>query len=375
MCLHARFQHRILKSCAAVDPRVLQANPDCGLNRAAKLKLRFEGHAMATGNWSNTSRRTVVGYFADGADAHRAINDLLAEGFRPGEIGAAFHSGIAAVPAPSVKNTSAGTPDMEIRPAVGPNAERSGSTTAGAASDSSSVTPAGLSTGGGTATSGAERPGPIPGAEIPGTLPTTLPHTIHSTLPSTLHPNPDAPLPSQQVAPAYPATGGFHETPGNAETDWGEKLKHVFGGESDSPSAVARRQGIADQTSTNFGTGEGHIGAYPDYDYAFSSAALESAFFGMGIPPAHARQLSGRIRRGGAILTVDSGSRSEKAEQIMERNRGTIGYEEAAGTAASSAESIRDDVNREDRVQIFGRVQRVYPGYVSSTGEATRKAS
>ena len=59
----------------------------------------------------------------------------------------------------------------------------------------------------------------------------------------------------------------------------------------------------------------------------------------------------------------------------MERNHGTVRYEDAAGTAASSAESIREEVNREDRVQLFGRVQRVYPGYVSSTGEATRKAS
>lgn len=328
---------------------------------------------MATGNWTNTSRGTVVGYFTDGADAYCAINDLLAEGFRPGEIGAAFHSGLAAVPASSAKNASAGAPDTEIHPAVGPNAARSGSTTAGAASDSSSVTPAGLSTGGGTATSGAERPGPIPGAEIPGTLPTTLPHAIHSTLPSTLHPNPDAPLPSQQAAIAYPATGGFHEMPSNAEANWGERLKHVFGGENDSPSAVARRQGVADQTSTNFGTGEGHIGTYPDY--AYSSAAFESAFFGMGIPPAHARQLSGRIRRGGAIVTIDSSLSGEKAEQILERNRGTVRYEEATAAAPSSAESIREDVNREERVQLFGRVQRVYPGYVSSTGEATRKAS
>jgi hypothetical protein len=321
---------------------------------------------MATGNWTNSSRRTVVGYFADGEDAQRAINDLIAEGVSPSEIGAAFHSGIASATPPITAS------EREIRPVVGPNAPGAGSSTAGAASDSSAVTPAGLSTGAGTASSGASRPGPIPGAEIPSELPSTLPHTIHSTLPSTLHPNPDAPL---EAAHSYPATGGFHEAPKSSGPNWWEKLKDVFGGESTTDRA--RRDAVADSTSTNFGTGEGHLGAYPDYDYAYSGAAFESAFFGMGIPPAHAKQLSARIRRGGAIVTVDAGSTNANAEQIMERNGGAVTYE-AAGASMPSTLATADaweEANREGRVQLFGRVQRVYPGYVSSSGSATRKAS
>jgi hypothetical protein len=330
---------------------------------------------MAFGNSSTSSRRTVVGYFADGEDAHRAINDLLAEGFRPREIGAAFHSGLASGVANPANGPISGI-DTEMHPVVGPNAVRSGSSTSGAASDSSAVTPAGLSTGGGTATSGAERPGPIPGAEIPSGLPSTLPHTIHSTMPSTLHPNPDAPLESAQPVANYPATGSFHEAQRGAAPNWWEKLKHVFGSDEDSPAGRTRREGVTDKTSSNFGTGEGHIGAYPDYDYAYSGAAFESAFFGMGIPPAYARQLSYRIRSGGAIVTVESSTSSAAAEKVLERNKGMVRYEEAAGSAASSAaEHIRDQANRDDRVQLFGRVQRVYPGYISGSGTPTRKAS
>ena len=326
---------------------------------------------MATGNWTNSSRRTIVGYFADGEDAHRAINDLIAEGFRPSEIGAAFHSGMASATPPIPAS------EREIRPVVGPNAPGAGSSTAGAASDSSAVTPAGLSTGGGTASSGAARPGPIPGAETPSGLPSMLPHTIHSTLPSTLHPNPDAPLETAPAAHSYPATGGFHEAPKSSGPNWWEKLKDVFGGESASTTKRARREAVADSTSTNFGTGEGHLGAYPDYDYAYSGAAFESAFFGMGIPPAHAKQLSARIRRGGAIVTVDAGAMNANAEQILERNGGAVAYEAGSASTPSTlaTEDAWEEANREGRVQLFGRVQRVYPGYVSSTGSATRKAS
>jgi hypothetical protein len=323
---------------------------------------------MATGNLGTSSRRSVVGYFSQGEDAQRAIDDLLTAGFRPSEIGAAFHSGAASS---SVAQTSAD--NRELRPVVGPNAPGAGSTVSGAASDSSAVTPAGLSTGGGTVESGAGRPGPIPGAEIPSSIPSTLPHTIQSSLPSTLHPNPSAPLPSQ-AAVAYPATGGFHEDRKKDQTGWFEKLKHVFGGDSDSSRVTPN---VVDKTSTNFGTGEGHIGAFPEYDFAYSSAAFESAFFGMGIPSTHARQLSTRIARGGAIVTVDAGGLNADAEQILERNHGVVGYEEATPTATSTlrSEDAWEEANREGRVQLFGRVQSVYPGYVSSTGSATRKAS
>lgn len=313
---------------------------------------------MASGNWTTSSRRTISAYFADGEDAHRAINDLLAEGFRSRDIGAAFHSGNPSASSPAAEE------ERDLRPAVGPNAPGAGSTTSGAASDSSAVTPAGLSTGGGTPTSGPDRPGPIPGGEIPSTLPRSIP----STLPSTLHPSASAPVAAAPTANDYPATGGFHEMRTNTGTNWWEKLKHVFG--SDDPAASGRSP-VADKSSTNFGTGEGHLGAYPDYDVAYSGEAFESAFFGMGIPSAQARQLSGSIRRGGAIVTVDADARSADAERIMERNRGTV-RSDATNQAGDDGPW---ESNREGRVQIFGQVLRVYPGYVSSSGAATRKAS
>jgi hypothetical protein len=324
--------------------------------------FRCEGHAMGTSNWTNSLRRTVVGYFADGEDAHRAINELLEQGFRASEIGAAFHSEAAAA------GNAGALGDMEMHPATGPNAPDAGSTVSGAASDTSAVTPAGLSTGGGTATSGANRPGPVPGSQIPSSLPSTLPHTIHSTIPSTLHPERTAP-----VADNYPATGSFHETRKNEGPDWWDKLKSVFGGSESSTSERDREAAVADKTTTNFGTGEGHLGAYPDYDYAYSSAAFESAFFGMGIPADHARQLSGRIRRGGAIVTVDAGALNANAEQILEHNHGSVRYDTANSAPSLNSENAR--LNDESRVQLFGRVQGVYPGYVSSSGSATRKAS
>jgi hypothetical protein len=315
---------------------------------------------MAAGNWTTASRRTVIGYFSDGEDAYRAINDLLGEGFRPSEIGAAFQSPGAAFEWDS--NTAV---DQEIRPAVGPNAPGAGSTASGAASDSSAVTPAGLSTGGGTVTSGAERPGPIPGGEIPS----GLPHSIPSTIPSTLHSS----LPHQgmaQTANAYPATGGIHEA--HKVSGWWEKLTHVFGDEN--TSEHNRRRTVADKTSS-FGTGEGHPAAYPEYDYAYSSEAFESAFFGMGIPSAQARELTSRIGRGGAIVTVDAGAMTVNAEQILERNHGSVRYEQASAPSSLVSEHAWEEANGERRVQLFGRVQHVYPGYVSSSGSATRKAS
>jgi hypothetical protein len=326
---------------------------------------------MATSNWTSSSRRTVVGYFADGEDAHRAINELLTEGFRPSEIGAAFNAG-------GMQAAQSSTPVEEIHPSAGPNAVGSGSTTSGAASDSSAVTPSGLSTGGGTAMSGADRPGPIPGGEVPSGLPSTLPHTIKSTLPSTLHPNPDAPLASARTtSPAYPATGGLHEVRKSGEPGWFEKLRNKLRGDDAPSSESTQRASVSDRTSTNFGTGEGHIGAYPDYDYAYSSQAFESAFFGMGIPSAHARQLSGMIRRGGAIVTVDAGALNTEAEKILERNSGSVRYEASANFASSSlaSEDAWEEANGEARVRLLGRVQQVYPGYVSSSGSATRKAS
>ncbi|MFT4113257.1 hypothetical protein [Silvibacterium sp.] len=310
---------------------------------------------MVSGTWNNTGRRTVVGYFSNAEDANNAIQDLITAGFRSSSLGAAF------------PGTSTDI-DTEIRPAVGPNAPGAGTTVSGPASGSSAVTPAGLSTGAGTVNTGASRPGPITGSDIPSELPSTLPHTIQSTLPSTLHPNPNAPVAG--AVPAYPATGVSRDTvkPSSHGKSWSERLKNVFGGEERRERVVPASP--VDKTSQNFGTGEGHLGVYPEADYSYSDAAFESAFFGMGLEPSYAHQLAGRLGSGGAIVTIETLTAVEagQAESLMERNHGSVRMDTMATIPAAS------DLAAERRMQLFGRVRSVYPGYVSS-GMATRKAS
>ena len=206
----------------------------------------------------------------------------------------------------------------------------------GPASDTRAVTPAGLSTGSGSVISGAGRPGPIPGSEIP--------HHRKTEIGST-----------GTVANPLPATGGFHE-PRN-ENSWWEKLKHIFS--SDSEEKDRRREGIVDSTSMNFGTGEGHLAAYPDnYEYAYSGSAFEGAFSGMGLPQAHAHSLVGEMRNGGAIVTISAGARIADAETVLERNHGRVRYE--AARVATPWEDVPGE-----RVHVFGSLSRTYPGYLS----------
>jgi len=102
--------------------------------------------------------------------------------------------------------------------------------------------------------------------------------------------------------------------------------------------------------------------------YAYSCSAFENSFAGMGIPPEHARRLSRELRRGGAIVTVKAGQRTPAAEQIMERNHGTIRYD--SGPVA--VEEARDTG---EQVDVFGEMHRVYPGYIPAEDARRRKAS
>src|ERR1700761_3254340 len=88
-----------------------------------------------------TDSRVVVGYFSDGAQASRAINELIDEGFSASEIGAAFRTERAAA--------GSATQPLE-EPAMGEmtgltdkNPALTGSV-GGAASHDQAVTPAGL---------------------------------------------------------------------------------------------------------------------------------------------------------------------------------------------------------------------------------------
>jgi hypothetical protein len=280
----------------------------------------------------------VVAYFSNSADAQRAIDDLLAEGFEARQMGAAFRGGRAATAAAFDEEESGSKP---VRSAVGSDTLGSGPT-----SGSSAVTPAGLSTGSGSVTSGIGRKGPIPGSEIPH-------HRSSGVVQS-----------SSTVANPLPATGGFHED-AKDENSWWEKLKHVFGADTDRE----RREGIVDGTSMNFGTGEGHLATYPDsHEYVYSGAAFEGAFSGMGISQTHAGSLVGDLRNGGAILSVNTGGRLAEAERVLERNHGRLRYE------ATSSAARREEIPGE-RVHVFGELSRTYPGYLSGSDASRRKAS
>ncbi len=140
---------------------------------------------MISNTRSNLENEVVVAYFANSLDAQRAIDDLLSEGFEPRQMGAAFRSGIAASPVTETGEIGSKT----VRSAI--DSDTVGS---GPASDTRAVTPAGLSTGSGSVISGAGRPGPIPGSDIP-------------------HHRSTAPLKtSATVTNPLPATGGLHET-------------------------------------------------------------------------------------------------------------------------------------------------------------------
>ena len=293
---------------------------------------------MVSENRSNLANEVVVAYFGRSEDAQRAIDDLLAEGFESRQIGAAFRG----------RGTSSNTPATdtgEIGSKTVRSAIDSDTVGSGPASDTRAVTPAGLSTGSGSVISGAGRPGPIPGSEIP--------HHRKAPVGST-----------GTIVDPLPATGGFHEP--HDENSWWEKLKHIFSSDSEKNR---RSEGMVDSTSMNFGTGEGHLATYPnDYEYAYSGSAFEGAFSGMGVPQAHAHSLVGEMRNGGAIVTVSAAGRVTNAEAILERNNGRVRYETAG------AVTTWEDVPGE-RVQIFGELSRTYPGYLPNPNSPRRKAS
>ncbi|HTD56149.1 MAG TPA: hypothetical protein VK670_12255 [Silvibacterium sp.] len=330
----------------------------------------------STSNWNNTSGFTVVAYFSSAEDAQNAINELVDADFAADQIGAVFHSrgGAAAAGLDTGSHSSPNRPHHDEMTQVGSIGSAAG--TSGAESDTSGVTPSGLSTGGGTGFTGASRPGPIPGSEIPRNLSSGSSSSVESTGASST-----SGLSQRELDESYgelsaaPSSVEDVDTSESAErrTDfhesWWDKLKHVFSGD-----AERKREPQAEKGAANFGTGEGRLGVV-EYDYPYSGSAFESSFSSMGIPEARARRLSRVIGQGGAIVTVVAESRQTEAEEILERNRGQIREEQ--GSIAQDEETYA--LSEPGRVQVFGRVQRVYPGYIdtSSTpsGVPARKAS
>lgn len=275
---------------------------------------------------SEAQENLVVGYFSDGANAFRAINELIDEGFGSSEIGAAFRSPQSGTQPAFVEDMTEDTEPIERDPTLS-------SSPGGPTSLDESVTPAGLSPGSGNAFPGApSTPGPIPGAEIPQNLPHDLRETLPHDLPSTLRAS------------------------SNADDRWIEHLSRTYGGKT----AKNRNSAASHQ---KFGTGEGTLGLFPEYEY--SETAFEGSFAGMGFEPEQARSLSGELGRGGAVISVNAGERSSLAEAILERNHGRVRFEYAAGTTTQRA------ADRESPVQIYGSMR----SYYRPNEERHRKAS
>ncbi|HEX5235750.1 MAG TPA: hypothetical protein VFW25_10515 [Silvibacterium sp.] len=284
---------------------------------------------------SATDRNTVAGYFASSEDAHRAINELVEEGFSGSEIGAAFHGGTTFSSPEQRRSRTGETTESAPPPKVG----RADSTGGGAASGTERVFPWGFATGGGTVFAGAPtNPGPIPGGEIPSTLPREIPSE----------------LPSQFDKSTSSESRTVAANTGRSEA-----------------ATQGKREPASEKEALNYGTGEGHLPLSSNYDYAYSGSAFESSFSGMGVPAEHSRRLSRDLQRGGAIVTVRAGSRNSTAEAVMQRNNGVIRYD----TPSAAVEPARDSGAQEPRVEVYGEIHRVYPGNIPERDVRSRKAS
>lgn len=288
--------------------------------------------------------RMVVAYFTDGAHASRAINELIDEGFDASEIGAAFRTRQPGTGRGSARqeagDTAMGamTGRTEVNPAV------SGSV-GGAGSHDEAVTPAGLAPGSGNAFPGASAPGPIPGGELPRTLPHDLPSTLTSDLPSNLRgENEDVPPAAARTMP----TPVVEERRAGREESWWDHVKHAFGGSESSESAGGPR--LAGNANQKFGTGEGHLDLHPQHEY--SASAFEGSFQGMGLGASYAQSLSSELSRGGAVVTVNASQRASLAEAILERNHGQVRMERASDAAR--------EADLESRVEVYGSMRDYY---------------
>jgi hypothetical protein len=256
--------------------------------------------------------RVIVGYFADGADAYRAIQELMDEGFQASEMGAAFRARQASAARLGTNAGSGGIRELAER-----NPATSGSV-GGPASHDEAVTPAGLAPGSGNAFPAPVGPGPIPGSEIPSDLPRDLPSS----------------LPSQSEIAAEQklrSSGALGEVRVQRMEAWQEGMKRVFRDD--------RKPG----TSLKFGTGEGHLFSGLEY----SEPAFQSAFAGMGLTPDEAGSLSNELSRGGAVVAVFASDRASLAEAILERNHGRIRFD----TGPEPGQACEDP-----RIDVYGRM-------------------
>ncbi len=209
-----------------------------------------------------------------------------------------------------------------------------------------------------------------------------------------------------------PATGSFHEGTGSGTShtsahghSWWDKLKDLFEGDSDDTARSSSKStgaNFENSTSTNYGTGEGHLATYGnspfgndrnDYDYDYQSSEFEGSLTGAGLPQDRARSLVRQLGPQGAIVTV-SGGRSQDAEDILARNNGRVRFEDTANdyadyspqtsTGSSSAPSYTsgsqqgnvtpgNELSTTNRIQLFGEMLRVHKDRISRGEVRMRK--
>ncbi len=345
----------------------------------------------------------VVGYFATGHAAHRAIQALVDDGFLPTEIGAAFHVGSTEAAGSAQSESAQPNIGGSLREELGttiPSSSIHGGRigTSSAASDTSAVQFASLGGGAGTPFDGAGKPGPISGSSLvntglPSELKSELPHDAGLPHDSDLASAGGTALPAHgcstlgsPVSSATSAgTAGSAVTRGGAsgsaqdyasasslpttadtaqsrtslgQESWTTKLKHLFSPARDeakassaSASSVVPSAPVTEE-SQDFGTGEGHL--ILNAGMRYSQPAFERSFSNYGVQPEHARHLSQRIGSSGAIVTVHAAARAMEAERLLEAHGGAVLFD---GTTAY--ETLAD----ESEVEVFGTVGRDYPGY------------
>jgi hypothetical protein len=357
--------------------------------------------ALNGGNFkTDPGSHVVIGLFSNGNDAQQAIGELREQGFKTNQIGAAFRETAVGSefsnPGRNRAQSSHGIQDVSVghnltESAYSGASSLDGGSLGGPASGSNAVTPAGLSAGSGTGFSGAGRPGPIPGSDIPRSISHTDPdggmQTLRREPGSKWHED----VRSGRVIDIAPGGAGSDVTtisnptpsPAYAEAEhlnkhtddhdgWWEKLKRVF---TDDESSTAQVTGHEQKNVSKFGTGEGELGLSSNqttaqmndndqYDYAYSPVEFEGSLTSLGLDQRQSRAFARELGTHGAIVTVAAGERLSDAERILERNNGRIRYEEAtdyeSGTLEDGVSSTQGAYDPRERIQLFGEVRRAY---------------
>jgi hypothetical protein len=274
-----------------------------------------------------TTHTAVVGYFATGDAAHRAINALVDSGFSAAEIGAAFHVGSSSAGTERTANVGGSLREEMSTNLAGEHGGKisQSNSLSSAASGTGAVQFGVLGPGSGTPSSGAHKPGPISGSDLSNT---GLPSELKSTLPH------EADLREDR-----------------AGASWSSRLEPVFRSSHETAKAAPTKE------SQNFGTGEGSMNLTGTVPY--SQEYFERSFSGYGLESEHARSLSTRIGHGGAVITVHTAERSEEAERILEANGGLVRFSPESGQEGYDEPHVGDP-----GVEVFGTLGRDYPSRV-----------